>query len=364
MLEASEKATGHSGVSVGVDPNNSSSGGIDDARDVKPRSLFAFKEPSSTPQLDLTSAAPAISLFSTKLINPPSPNIAELEEKKSTQPPIAKSAQPPIAKSAQPPIAKSAQPPIAKSAPSLFGSTAPSSAPAPTAAAVSTTNAVVPVSKCETLFDKVHAPVQFSFKDAFDSSGSDAITASSDKEEDDQKDESKSHSNLSGVSTAVDVLIPPSTSGILHLKAKDMESGVRERKDSEIHGVTSVHTTNKHALVDKICGASVNGDLARVVRLLDEGKSSGELFKHADTLTAESSAFKAQTVFNGSDGRSPLYCASGRGSLPIVQALLERYPAMVNVTNKYGTTCLSWASFNGHVDVVRCLLSLRWQERY
>lgn len=67
--------------------------------------------------------------------------------------------------------------------------------------------------------------------------------------------------------------------------------------------------------------------------------------------------FKLQAVFNNGDGRSPLYYAAGKGHLSIVQALLERYPLMTGVTNKFGTTALSWACFNGNETVVKCLLS-------
>ena len=41
----------------------------------------------------------------------------------------------------------------------------------------------------------------------------------------------------------------------------------------------------------------------------------------------------------------------------MVQALLERHPYMVSAPNKFGTSPLSWACFNGHEKVVKCLLS-------
>ncbi|EFC47177.1 hypothetical protein NAEGRDRAFT_64631 [Naegleria gruberi] len=59
---------------------------------------------------------------------------------------------------------------------------------------------------------------------------------------------------------------------------------------------------------------------------------------------------------NTFDERTPLINAAQWGNLAIVQMLIEEYQANINHQSKIGTA-LHWASYNGHFEVVKYLLS-------
>jgi ankyrin repeat protein len=56
------------------------------------------------------------------------------------------------------------------------------------------------------------------------------------------------------------------------------------------------------------------------------------------------------------DGYTPIYWASVRGHLEVVQALIAA-GADVNKANKTGRTPISQASYNGRLEVVQALIA-------
>lgn len=104
--------------------------------------------------------------------------------------------------------------------------------------------------------------------------------------------------------------------------------------------------------INRFNGVCINGEVSEVkgsiAKCLQEGNSS---------LFPLSKSALEKHCNGGIDAcASPLYYAAGKGHVVICDLLVEAFPFLVNATNKYGSTALHWAAFNGHANVVKFLL--------
>jgi ankyrin repeat protein len=116
--------------------------------------------------------------------------------------------------------------------------------------------------------------------------------------------------------------------------------------------------TQEHAsqarLLNLLCGACVNGDLEAVVRYMKGG--SGSVGDAASAPVTEEMLSKHCCGLDAI--ASPLYYAAGGvDNIKVVTTLLDAYPFLLNLPNKYGSTPLHWAAFNGHIEAVKLFLS-------
>jgi hypothetical protein len=197
------------------------------------------------------------------------------------------------------------------------------------------------------LFSDIKQVPVFSFGNAFTG----AAKSSENKEE---TAGASGGSSAADMSASLGVELTPPPSAVKAVRGVPESKGEAVLSADNTAAVRSKAASTLTSALDRLGGACASGDLPRVLALLSDSASA---FPHSGTLTSQSSVFKLQTVYNDSTGRSPLYYAAGKGHLQVVQALLERHPLMVGVPNKFGTCALSWACFNGHEAVVRCLLS-------